>query len=391
MLSIIVWVSVLSTVIGGAHYYIWARLVRDTHMPGGWRMVTTAMLIAAALLVPSSMLLRRLFPVLNHVVWLVYAWMGMMFILMMVIFSTDLFRWGGFALIRFTDFSTSLFEPDRRAFLGRALGIGAAGTAATLGLLATREAFAGPKLRRVQVGVGRLPEKLNGLRMVQISDLHIGPTIGRDYVEHVVERANELDPDIVAITGDLVDGSVERLAEAAAPLANLKSRYGVFFVTGNHEYYSGVEDWMVELERLGIKSLRNERVQIGEGDDSFYLVGIDDPTGHRFAKGHGSDLDKALDGKQEDREIVLLSHQPKTIDEAARHKVGLQISGHTHGGQIWPFGYIVRLVQPYVAGLWQHNEDTQIYVSCGTGYWGPPMRLAAPSELTCIELHRASS
>jgi len=218
--------------------------------------------------------------------------------------------------------------------------------------------------------------------------VHVGPTIGRTFIEQIVAQANAANPDVIAITGDLVDGSVEELREHVAPLAQLKARYGVYFVTGNHEYYSGAQAWCEELERLGIRVLRNERVSIGGADASFDLAGIDDAHAHQFGNGHGADLARAVLGRDPSRELVLLAHQPRAVFEAVEHGVGLQLSGHTHGGQIWPWTYLVRLQQPVVAGLARFS-DTQVYVSRGTGYWGPPMRLAAPAEITRVTLRTA--
>jgi predicted MPP superfamily phosphohydrolase len=173
-----------------------------------------------------------------------------------------------------------------------------------------------------------------------------------------------------------------------APLAGLKSRQGVYFVTGNHEYYAGVNEWLAHLPTLGVRVLRNERVAVGDGTHTFDLAGVDDWSA-RGMPGHGPDLARAVEGRDAARELVLLAHQPRAIHEAAKHGVGLQLSGHTHGGQIWPWNFAVKLQQPYVAGLARHNKDTQLYVSRGTGYWGPPMRLGAPAEITRIRLRAA--
>jgi predicted MPP superfamily phosphohydrolase len=229
-----------------------------------------------------------------------------------------------------------------------------------------------------------LPAGSHGTTIVQLTDLHVGPTIGRAFIEDIVRRTNALAPDIVAITGDLVDGSVEALGEAVAPLGDLRARHGVFFVTGNHEYFSGVTPWLAALERLGIKVLANERVSIG-GAEGFDLAGIHDQSGARFDPAHGSDPAAALAGRDPAREVVLLAHQPKSVTAAARLGVGLQLSGHTHGGQLWPFGLLVQLQQPFIHGLHRVGE-TQIYVSPGTGYWGPPMRLGTRAEITRIRL-----
>jgi predicted MPP superfamily phosphohydrolase len=251
-----------------------------------------------------------------------------------------------------------------------------------------RSALGPVAVRRVPVTLSRLPRELDGTTLVQLTDIHLGPTIGRAFIEEIVARTNALNPDIIAITGDLVDGSVADLADAVAPLRALRARHGVFFVTGNHEYFSGAGPWISELSRLGIRCLRNERVSIGQGPASFELAGVDDRSGGRFGEaGHGEDLQKALAGVDPSRELVLLAHQPKSIFQAARFGVGLQVSGHTHGGQIWPFNFIVRLQQPFVAGLHRHG-GAQIYVSRGTGYWGPPMRFGAPAEITQLVLSR---
>jgi predicted MPP superfamily phosphohydrolase len=214
----------------------------------------------------------------------------------------------------------------------------------------------------------------------------VGPTIGRDFIEQIVSRTNALAPDLVAITGDLVDGSVGHLAHAIEPLTALRAPHGVFFVTGNHEYFSDAEAWMNELNRLGIRVLRNERVSIGNGSSSFDLAGVEDRSSERYGGLAPRDaLARALAGRDAARELVLLAHQPRTLLDAEPFGVGLQLSGHTHGGQIWPFNFVVQLQQPYVAGLHRRGA-AQIYVSRGTGYWGPPMRLGAPAEITEILL-----
>jgi predicted MPP superfamily phosphohydrolase len=240
-------------------------------------------------------------------------------------------------------------------------------------------------VRRVEVKLRRLDPRQDGTTIVQITDLHVGPTIRRPAVADIVARSNALSPDIVAITGDLVDGTVAELREAVSSLAELRAKQGVFFVTGNHEYFSGVGPWMAELARLGIRVLRNERVSIERGGAAFDLAGVDDRSAARYGDGHGENLGAALAGRDRTRPVVLLAHQPRTVLDAAALDVDLQLSGHTHGGQIWPFGALVRLQQRFLAGLSRHG-NTLIYVSCGTGYWGPPMRLGAPAEITQIVL-----
>jgi len=221
--------------------------------------------------------------------------------------------------------------------------------------------------------------------------MHVGGLLGREFVERVVHTANAIEPDLVAIVGDLVDGTVEQLRPALASLSSLRARHGVFFVTGNHEYYtrSGARAWMDEVDRMGIRVMRNERVVIGTEREGFDLAGVSDHGASRFPDdGPGENIPMALAGRDPSRAVVLLAHQPIAIHQAARLGVDLQLSGHTHGGQIWPWGALVRLQQPFIRGL-HRVGDTQLYVSCGTGYWGPPMRLGAPAEITEIVL-RAS-
>ncbi len=267
----------------------------------------------------------------------------------------------------------------------RALGGLAAATAVGVSTLGMYSALRRTQVKHVPVVLPRLPSSLAGLRVVQLTDIHVGPTIGRGFIEYLVERVNALEADVVAITGDLVDGSVAELGEFVRPLQGLKAKHGVYFVTGNHEYYSGADEWIAFLGTLGIRVLRNEHITLQVNDDALALAGVDDWSAHQFGGDHGAHLQKALSGVPPQRPVLLLAHQPKAFPEAIEKKVDLQISGHTHGGQIFPFGWLARLDQPYIAGLYKEAES-QLYVSRGTGYWGPPMRLAAPAEITLLEL-----
>jgi predicted MPP superfamily phosphohydrolase len=277
-------------------------------------------------------------------------------------------------------------DVNRRVFLARSLaataGVVAVGTAGTGAYFAN----SAPVVRRVPITLRGLDPALDGLRIVSFSDAHLSSTYGGRRFERLVELVNEQRPDVVAVVGDLVDGGVAELREDAAPLADLVSEQGVFFVTGNHEYFVDTDDWLRHLPTLGIEVLRNERVPIVRGSASFDLAGIDDRTAASSGvPGHGADLDAALDGRDESRPVVLLAHQPVMVDQARAAGVDLQISGHTHGGQLWPFDTLIRLDQPVVEGLSRHG-DTQLYVTSGAGYWGPPMRIGARPEVTVVEL-----
>jgi len=239
-------------------------------------------------------------------------------------------------------------------------------------------------VRNVDVPIAGLPLRLHGFSIVQISDVHVGATIKHGYVSRIVDAVNALDADMIAVTGDLVDGSVGRLSSHTEPLSRLCARHGAFFVTGNHEYF--VDDtvsWLVELERLGVQPLRNENTVIRRGAAAFDLVGVNDVAGER--RSNPPDFDRALSGVDGSRPTILLAHQPVQVKEASARGVDLQLSGHGHGGQMWPFHYVVRAVQPSLAGL-STVDETQLYVTRGAGFWGPPVRVGAPPDITVLSL-----
>jgi predicted MPP superfamily phosphohydrolase len=240
----------------------------------------------------------------------------------------------------------------------------------------------------VDVPIPNLPEALHGFTIAQISDIHVGPTIKKPYLDRIVDRVNQLQADAVAVTGDLVDGTVRELADHTAPLGRLSARHGAFVVTGNHEYYSGAEAWIAELRRLGLRVLMNEHVVVERDGAALVLGGVTDYSAGHFIDSHRSDPVQALAGAPAHAAVrVLLAHQPRTAPAAAAAGFELQLSGHTHGGQFWPWNLFVPMQQPYVHGLNRH-ENLWVYVSRGTGYWGPPKRFGAPSEITKVRLVR---
>jgi predicted MPP superfamily phosphohydrolase len=251
-----------------------------------------------------------------------------------------------------------------------------------IGLFNARRA---PKVVEVRIPLRGLPDALNGFRIAQISDIHVGPTIKRAFLERIVAKVNALDAHLVAITGDLVDGSVHELAKHTNVLQGLRATHGSFFVTGNHEYYSGADDWVKELRRLGIRVLQNEHVVLQHQGAPLVVAGVTDYSAHHFDESQRSNPHAALAGAPDAAAKVLLAHQPRSAAAAAAAGFDLQLSGHTHGGQFFPWNYFVRMQQPYTAGLHQLNQ-LWIYTSRGTGYWGPPKRIGAPAEITLLRL-----
>lgn len=375
---------VAMSIVGAAHLYVWLRLVYEPAWDSSWFALGSAFLFLAWVSIPFTLRWgRRLSPPWAALVaWPGYAWLGSAFLLLVSVLAIDVMR----VLVELASWALGAPNPvaggdaqQARAWAAAAAVLG--GTLIACSLWLGRRVA----VRRVHVPLGKLPSGMHGTTIVQLSDVHVGPTIGRRFLERVVDEVNALEPDVVAITGDLVDGSVPRLAPHVAPLGRLRARHGVFFVTGNHEYYSGVDEWCRYLGELGVRVLRNERVHIGSEGESYDLAGVDDLAGRHFGGGHGADIGRALAGRDESRELVLLAHQPRAVVEAERAGVGLQISGHTHGGQIWPFNFLVRLQQPVTSGLARFGRSL-IYVSNGTGYWGPPMRLGSPAEITQLVL-----
>lgn len=272
--------------------------------------------------------------------------------------------------------------PSRRLFVSRVVaGAAAAAAVGTVGY-GTYGVLRGPRVTRVTVPLAKLPRAAHGYRIAVVSDIHLSPVLGRSFAQKVVDTINGTQPDLIAVVGDLVDGSVKDLGPAAAPLARLKARHGSYFVTGNHEYFSGAGQWVDEVRRLGLDPLENARTEL----PWFDLAGVNDIAGE--SEGQGPDFARALGDRDTARACVLLAHQPVQIHDAVRHGVDLQLSGHTHGGQLWPGNFLAQAANPTVAGLERYG-DTQLYVSRGAGAWGPPTRVGAPSDITVVQLASA--
>jgi len=368
----------------GAHVYLARRLVIEPGVAEPWRtlaLVGIGLLGASLVLQPigERRLRRRL---ARLVAWPASLWMGFAFLLLVQLLATDaLLALAGAA----AQAATGSGGEELPAAGARAAAV--ALVALVAGALGLRAALAPPRDARVEIALSRWPRELDGFRIAQLSDVHIGPILDRRFSRHLVERVRALAPDLVVITGDLVDGDAELLAAEVAPLAELRAPHGVFFVTGNHDHYSGARAWTRAVAGLGIRVLRNERVEVCARGAVFDLAGVDDHRGDVMGGEGGEDLDAALAGRDPARPLVLLAHDPSTFKRASTLGIDLQLSGHTHGGQIWPFAGLVRLVIPFVAGLYQRGGAT-LYVSRGTGFWGPPMRLRAPAEIGEIVLRR---
>jgi len=379
--------TVVLIIMGSVHGYLYGRLVVATALPDPWSTLLALLLAGAVLSIPLSFVAIRKLDrrVARFFVVPVFVWLGFAFQTFFLVLGIDIVRWMGSLLLRLTG-ADPLFSDPATALLAWRV---AAGAATGITLLATIFAIwwglSQLVVKRIEIALPKLPRELDGFTILHLSDIHLDLVHGRSWLEGVVERANGLGADLIAITGDLAEGTVAKFGHDAEPVRRLKAPHGVYFVTGNHEYFHDLDGWLEYLGDFGIRVLRNERVPIGRGEASFDLAGIDDHDGDRLAEGHGPDLEKALEGRDPERALVLLAHQPRIIKEAARKDVGLILSGHTHGGQIWPFSYLVYLQQPYVRGLIQES-GTQLYISSGTGFWGPPMRLGTTAEMAVITL-----
>lgn len=378
MIHAVLFAVLVLVVIALLHLYVYRRAVHD--VVGGRRARQAGALALAALwlVVVAAFLTRRVLSPeaarpLHHVG---YLWLAVLLYLALLLAVGELVR----VAVRLVGGPPS---PGRRRFLSRVLAGGAAVVAAgtvTYGTVVARRL----RVERREVLLDRLDPTFDGFTVAAVSDIHVGPLVDRADLAEIVATINGAGPDIVAVVGDLVDGGVEELHGALAPLRDLAAP--AYFVTGNHEYYSGAADWTEFLPTLGLRVLRNERVQLRRGDAVLDLAGCDDrAAAGSGVPGHGFDLDAALAGRDPARPVVLLAHQPVMVEHAARAGVDLQISGHTHGGQLWPITQVALIDQPVLAGLVRVGP-TWLYVTRGTGFWGPPTRVGSPPEITLLTL-----
>ncbi|MEV4428311.1 metallophosphoesterase [Streptomyces sp. NPDC049602] len=417
---------VVLALLGAVHWYVWRRLVRDVTVPGSLpRRLGTAAVIVLPVLSLAALVSGRAdapFRLQQAVAWPGFLWLAVLLYLVLALLAGEAVR----PLLRawldrraaatpaepvpaavttpaepVSAAVTAPAEPaapepapaavtapaepaapdvSRRLFVSRVVGGSAAAVAVGTVGYGTYGVLRGPRVKRVTVPLAKIPRAAHGYRIAVVSDIHLGPILGRAHTQRIVDSINATQPDLIAVVGDLVDGTVENLGPAAEPLARLRARHGSFFVTGNHEYFSGADAWVDHVRELGLRPLRNARVEIPAGFD---LAGVDDVAGE--SEGEGPDFARALGDRDRARAAVLLAHQPIVVHDAVRHGVDLQLSGHTHGGQLWPGNYLAELANPTVAGLERYG-DTQLYVSRGAGAWGPPVRVGAPSDITIVEL-----
>jgi hypothetical protein len=375
----------LYSLVGLLHAYIGVRLLPDMPVAPRLAYAFALWLVASTILSPSPLFARRILrrSLSDRLAWTGLLAMGSFSSLLVLTFVRDialLFGW----LINGWLLDTPLIEAFE-SYSAVAVPV----LAAVLTLVGLINARRRANVRSVDVRIEDLPASLQGFTIAQISDIHIGPTIKRNYVEAIVDAVNALKPDMIAVTGDLVDGTVSELAHHAQPLARLAARHGVYFVTGNHEYYSGARAWIAELRALGVQVLINEHVVLEHNAEQIVVAGVTDYSAHHFEPTHRSDPAAALAGAPKTAPVkLLLAHQPRSAFAAALAGYHLQLSGHTHGGQFLPWNFFVRFQQPFTAGLHKLG-NLWVYVSRGTGYWGPPKRLGAPSEITRIRLIKA--
>lgn len=382
-------ILVLTAILALIHLYLWKRLVKDTTVAGRTRWLLTGVLGALFVVLIAALLLPRMIGVTatRWLAWPGYLWFAVAGYLLLILLVLEPLR----VVLRRRPRRepTPEHSPviDRRLFLARgAAALAGVAAAGVVGAGASR-ALGDPDLLDVTVRLRGLHPAMDGFRVAMLSDLHLGPLLGRSFTERIVRLVNDTEPDLIVIVGDLVDGEVHELAAATEPLHALRAAHGTFFATGNHEYYLiDTDAWIEQLDRLGVRTLRNAHTVIRRGPAAFTLAGVTDVAGAR--RGDPPDFDRALSGTDPALPTVLLAHQPDLITEAAARGVDLQLSGHTHGGQVWPFHLAVRAVQPTLAGL-AAVGDTQLYVSRGAGFWGPPARVGAPPDISVLTLRAA--
>ncbi len=404
--------AVVTTVFGLAHGYVGWRLIGPAKLTPPWSTIAWGTVVFLTLLHPIVFALRNQSDALDALAWVSYILLGAFALVFCMVFVRDVL-WGLTHLVEWimgkvVEDPPRLLppDPDRRRALLHTINLGILGSGGIGTAVGFYQARKRATVVKVDVPIKDLPSGLEGFSIAQISDIHVGPTIKGDFLEGIVSRVNELGADVIAVTGDLVDGSVEELAPHVAPLQKLSAKHGAFFVTGNHEYYSGAPEWVKHVDSLGVRVLMNAHTPLQHNGETLLMCGVTDYTAESVVESHRSDPLQAAKGAPSAGARVLLAHQPRSIFAAQKVPVGpenkpfdLMLSGHTHGGQFWPWNFLVGLANPVNAGLRAFDvsfsdvtgaaQKMWVYVNSGTGYWGPPLRLGVPSEITLLRLKRA--
>ncbi|MEX2116655.1 MAG: metallophosphoesterase [Bacteroidota bacterium] len=399
-MNVLIFFLVVVSILAIGYGYIGWRLIASSNLTGTWNHIAWIALIALFAIPPTAVLLQ-----INRVentftdllAWVSYISMGFISMVFTLLVFRDIVLLTSSGIQKLLLAAKEFFQsaplaaldpdPSRREFLLQASNVAVVAAGGILTGYGFYEARRKPAVIEITVPIRNLPADLEGFRILQVTDIHAGLTVKRPFVEMVAEQMEGINADLIAMTGDLVDGTVRHLREHVEPFKHLSAPNGQFFITGNHEYYSGVEPWIEEVDRMGFTVLLNEHRVIKRGNASILLSGITDYGAGDFDRHRPSDPAASVEGAPPTDVRILLAHQPRSIYAAQPFKFDLQISGHTHGGQFFPWNFLAAVGQPYISGLHKHG-DTWVYVSRGTGYWGPPVRLASRSELTVLTLTR---
>ena len=391
--AMLIWIGVMASVLSLGFYYMGQRLIVPFSFAAPYRQIAWTALALMYLIPFSSFFMVRFAEKYSGLYsWIGYISLGFLsFVFVFLLFrdAAWLIGWGGQKLMALFSGTPSAVDETKRLFLMQTTSLGVLGAASTLTAYGIYEARKKPGIVPVDIPIANLPEAFDGFRIVQISDIHAGLTIKRDFIETVAQEIESLKPDLIAFTGDMADGSVPHLQGDLEPLANVTAPFGKFFVTGNHEYYSGAEQWVAHARTMGYSVLMNEHRLISKNGQSFVLGGVTDYSGGGFFPSHRSDPKKAFEGAPAGQVRVLLAHQPRSLFHIDGLDIDLVLMGHTHGGQFFPWNLVATIGQPFIKGLNKFGEKTWAYVSKGTGYWGPPIRVGARSEITVHTLRKA--
>ena len=372
--------------------YVGRRLIRTSRLPKAWNIAAWLGLVLLFVMPIALMaFIRRSSEPPLMLSWIAYVGLGLLSFVFFFLVLRDtawFLVWGTKKLSsRFARRDTES-EPSRRQFLIQSMNLGVLGAAALATSYGIYQARKTPGLVQLDIPLAKLPQEFDGFRIVQICDVHAGLTVNRDWIESVVREVQKQNGDLIAFVGDMVDGSVPALEKTVAPLADLHAPFGKFFTTGNHEYYSGAEQWIKHAGVLGFDVLVNEHRKMQKNGSSIILAGVTDYTAGQFIKDQASDPNKALEQAPNDDVKILMAHQPRSLYQFGDLRVDFTMNGHTHGGQFIPWNLLATIGQPFIKGLHQWKEGS-VYVSKGTGYWGPPVRLGARSEVTVFTLKKA--